>query len=166
MASFEMYSSTWQLEVSLAGAGFSISGQFINRADNWENRVVGVQHSRAGSTLLIRCSLAHCLGEQPCSEGQLAYKQRSANLGHPPVLLVIFNRPVQISFLLLSFFNQQYILVNSCINQSLLSAFCKVRNPRTVLLRLAFKCYLEFCYFLHKQLGSPYVCTSYVFGAN
>jgi hypothetical protein len=36
----EMYSNTWQGEVFLAGAGFAINGQFINRADNWENRAM------------------------------------------------------------------------------------------------------------------------------
>lgn len=45
LASFEVHSSTWQLEVSIAGARFAISGQFINRADNWENRASGTQHS-------------------------------------------------------------------------------------------------------------------------
>lgn len=38
MALSETRSSTWQGEVFLAGAGFAINGQFINRADNWENR--------------------------------------------------------------------------------------------------------------------------------
>lgn len=41
MALFEIRSNTWQGEVFLAGAGFAINGQFINRADNWENRTVG-----------------------------------------------------------------------------------------------------------------------------
>lgn len=45
MASFEVHSSPWQLEVSIAGGGFAISGQFINRADNWENRASEAQHS-------------------------------------------------------------------------------------------------------------------------
>jgi len=45
MAPSEIHSSTWQLEVSIAGAGFAISGQFINRPDNWENRAAGVWHS-------------------------------------------------------------------------------------------------------------------------
>lgn len=35
------YSNTWQGEVFLAGAGFAINGQFIDGADNWENRAVG-----------------------------------------------------------------------------------------------------------------------------
>lgn len=39
--SFRTYSNTWQDEVFIAGAGFAINGQFINRADNWENRAVG-----------------------------------------------------------------------------------------------------------------------------
>lgn len=41
MALSEMHSNTWQDEVFIAGAGFAINGQFINRADNWENRAVG-----------------------------------------------------------------------------------------------------------------------------
>lgn len=43
VAHFEIHSSTWWLEVSIAGAGFAICGQFINRADNWENRAL--EHS-------------------------------------------------------------------------------------------------------------------------
>lgn len=38
----ETHSNTWQGEVFLAGAGFAINGQFIDRADNWENRAVGM----------------------------------------------------------------------------------------------------------------------------
>lgn len=41
MALSEMHSNTWQDEVFIAGAGFAINGQFINRSDNWENRPVG-----------------------------------------------------------------------------------------------------------------------------
>lgn len=54
-----MYSSIWQLEVSIAGAGFAINGQFINRTDNWENRAEGVQHSMA---IIAECAPAQCTG--------------------------------------------------------------------------------------------------------
>lgn len=42
MACSETHSNTWQGEVFLAGAGFAINGQFIDRADNWENRAEGM----------------------------------------------------------------------------------------------------------------------------
>ena len=42
MAFSETHSNTWQGEVFLAGAGFAINGQFIDRADNWENRAAGM----------------------------------------------------------------------------------------------------------------------------
>lgn len=72
--------------MSIAGAGFAINGQFINRTDNWENRTAGGQHSRA---IVAECAPAHWSGVvllkglvHECNRNTARY----------------FNRTVQISF--------------------------------------------------------------------
>lgn len=53
----EMHSNTWQGEVFLAGAGFAINGQFIDRADNWENSGKECWHSRGRGLIAYQMGL-------------------------------------------------------------------------------------------------------------
>lgn len=41
LAHSELFAYIWQDEVFVAGVGFAINGECINRADNWENRAEG-----------------------------------------------------------------------------------------------------------------------------
>lgn len=110
MAPFEIHSSTWQLEVSIAGAGLAISGQFINRADNWENRASGAQHSWAGGASPIGCSPAHCYVSVTALLGSSTDQCKSVLAPSP-------------------FLKQQSLLVNSWLNGHYCPHFVKRKIP-------------------------------------
>ena len=64
----ETYSNTWQDEVFIAGAGFAINGQFINRADNWENRAVGMLAFQGPAVDFLSDGPQHGIIDSRCSE--------------------------------------------------------------------------------------------------